>query len=88
MPRLSIDITSDEHQKLKAIAALKGQSIKDYVLSQTLSKTPMVDDMSDDEALSTLSEFLEERMKQVERDQYSVKSFEDIRSAAKKRAGL
>ena len=27
MPRLSIDVTPEEHQKLKAIAALKGQSI-------------------------------------------------------------
>ena len=36
MPRLSIDITPEEHQKLKAIAALKGESIKDYVLKRTL----------------------------------------------------
>ncbi len=36
MPRLSIDITAEEHQKLKAIAALKGQSIKEYVLNRTL----------------------------------------------------
>ena len=40
MPRLSIDITSEEHQKLKAIAALKGQSIKDYVLKRTLGDAP------------------------------------------------
>ena len=51
MPRLSIDITPEEHQKLKAIAALKGQSIKDFVLKRTLGEAPAVDDMSEDEAL-------------------------------------
>jgi hypothetical protein len=40
MARLSIDITPEEHQKLKAIAALRGQSIKDYVLNRTLSCSP------------------------------------------------
>ena len=34
MPRLSIDISPEQHQKLKAIAALKGQSIKEYVLNR------------------------------------------------------
>ncbi|WP_272911634.1 hypothetical protein [Loktanella sp. M215] len=47
MPRLSIDITPEQHQKLKAIAALKGESIKEYVLSRTLGDTPSLDDMSE-----------------------------------------
>ena len=34
--RLSIEISPEEHQRLKAAAALKGQSIKDYVLERTL----------------------------------------------------
>ena len=46
MPRLSIDITAEEHQKLKAIAALKGQSIKEYVLHRTLGDAPSLDGMS------------------------------------------
>ena len=32
MSRISIDVTDSEHKKLKALAALKGRSIKDYVL--------------------------------------------------------
>jgi uncharacterized protein (DUF1778 family) len=40
MPRLSIDISSEAHQQLKAMAALKGQSIKDYVLSRALVDMP------------------------------------------------
>jgi uncharacterized protein (DUF1778 family) len=36
MRRLSIEITLEQHQKLKAIAALRGKSIKDYVLERVL----------------------------------------------------
>ena len=36
MPRLSIDITPEQHKRLKASAALCGQSIKDYVLERSL----------------------------------------------------
>ena len=87
MPRLSIDITPEEHQKLKAIAALKGQSIKDFVLQRTLGETPAVDDMSEVEALEALSEFLKPRIEQARRGEFSTKSFEDIRQTAHKRAG-
>ena len=88
MPRLSIDITPEEHQKLKAIAALKGQSIKDFVLKRTLGETPAVDDMSEDEALEALSDFLKPRIEQARRGELSTKSFEDIRKEAHRRAGL
>ena len=36
MSRISIDVTDNEHKKLKAMAALRGKSIKDYVLERTL----------------------------------------------------
>ncbi|MDP4623831.1 MAG: hypothetical protein NWT08_01710 [Akkermansiaceae bacterium] len=32
MSRISIDVSPEEHRKLKAIAALKGKSMKDYLL--------------------------------------------------------
>jgi hypothetical protein len=88
MPRLSIDITPEEHQKLKAIAALKGQSIKDFVLERTLGEAPAVNDMSEDEALEALSDFLKPRIEQARRGELSTKSFEDIRKEAHRRAGL
>lgn len=34
MSRITIDVTSDQHKRLKAIAALSGQSLKDYVLEK------------------------------------------------------
>lgn len=88
MPRLSIDITQEEHQKLKAIAALKGESIKDFVLKSILGDTPSVNNMSEAEALSALSDFLKPRVKQAEQGELSTQSFEDIRKQAHRRAGL
>lgn len=88
MPRLSIDITPEEHQKLKAIAALKGESIKDYVLKRTLGDAPALADMSEDEAVSALVNFLKPRVEQAQRGELSTKSMADIRREARKQVGL
>ena len=85
MPRLSIDITPEEHQKLKAIAALKGESIKDYVLKRTLGDAPTLEDMSEDEAVSALADFLKPRIEQARRGEFSTKSMADIRREARKK---
>jgi dephospho-CoA kinase len=62
--RLSIEVTPEQHQRLKAVAALRGQSIKDYVLDRVLPETPAAED---DEALRQLEEFLEPRLKAAQR---------------------
>lgn len=67
MPRLSIDISSDEHQKLKAIAALNGQSLKEFVLSRALENVPDVTDMLPGDAMRMLAGFLDERAEEAER---------------------
>lgn len=36
MNRISFDVTPDQHQRLKAIAALQGRSIKELILESTL----------------------------------------------------
>lgn len=87
MPRLSIDISPEEHQKLKAIAAFKGQNIKDYVLGRALGDAPSLDGMSDDEAFESLAKFLEPRIEQARRGQLSEKSVENIRREERRRAG-
>ena len=87
MPRLSIDITPEEHQKLKAIAALKGQSIKEFVLKRTLGDAPVLDEMNEEEAFGALSEFLKPRIDQARRGELSKKSVADIRREARAQAG-
>ena len=62
MSRISIDVTEDEHKKLKAMAALQGKSIKEFVLERTLG-----DDAADDEeALRELEKLLDSRARAAE----------------------
>lgn len=62
--RLSIDVTAEQHKKLKAIAAIQGKSIKEYVLEKSLPKhsTNYHHDRSDEEeTLRKLESLLETR---------------------------
>lgn len=75
--RLSIEVTPEQHQRLKAMAALRGQSIKDYVLERVL---PTAETSDENEALRQLEAFLEPR---IESAQYQIvnKSVEQIFAA-------
>jgi len=66
MPRFSIDISTVGNQKLKAIAALNGQSIKEHVLNRALGDTPALDGMSDKEAFKALADLLGPRIEQAQ----------------------
>lgn len=78
MGRLSIEVTPEQHQRLKAIAALHGQSIKDYVLTRALPDVPELDAMTEDEALQRLEAFLAPRIAAAERGDVVERSVEDI----------
>jgi hypothetical protein len=68
MGRLSIEVTPEQHQRLKAFAALHGKSIKEYVLDRTLPPPISdVDSLSEDEALHRLEMFLKPRIEEAER---------------------
>jgi len=70
--RLSIDVTPEQHQHLKALAVLKGQSLKQYVLERTLPS------MEAKKALETLENFLSPRMESAQNGQLSAKSVDQI----------
>ena len=73
MSRLSIDLTPEQHKKIKAIAAMQGKSIKEYVLNQILPTS------SDEEmALHELEALLDERVKSVKTGKISQKSVKEI----------
>lgn len=63
MRRLSIDISPQQHQRLKAAAALRGKSIKEYVLERSLP------DAVEKAAFEALESCLEERSKVVKGDE-------------------
>ena len=57
MSRLTIDITTKQHQTLKALAALQGKSIKQYALERLLP-----DDLAEDQAWQELGALLRNRI--------------------------
>jgi hypothetical protein len=83
MPRISIEISPEEHQRLKAFAALRGQSIKEYVLEQTLLPTAD-NDAHEAKALHELEAFLKPRIEAAERGEVASRTvtqiFEDARN--------
>lgn len=85
MPRMSIDISLQEHQQLKAMAALKGQSIKDYVLNRALVDIPNPATMTDAEALQALKELLTPRLAEADAGQVVTATADDIKREARVR---
>lgn len=60
MNRISIDVTLEQHQKLKALAALKGRTIKQFALESTLGAQAQDD-------LEALESLLDERIADAKR---------------------
>jgi len=79
MGRLSIEVTEDQHQKIKAMAALSGMTLKDYILRQTLTPS------GEQDALRELEALLAPRIAQAERGEYSKRSMKEIREEARRR---
>ena len=70
--RISIEVTPDQHQQLKAAAALQGKSIKNYVLERTLPNS------NEQKALNELEAYLKPRLDAVTNQPLSEKSVENI----------
>lgn len=54
MSRLTIEVSGDQHQQIKVMAAIKGQSIKDYILSKVFVKDDQQEEQAAWEQLKTL----------------------------------
>ena len=82
MGRLTIDITDQQHQSIKAMAALQGKSIKDYAIERLFPAS------SDEErALSELKALLEQRMAESARGEVLTQSLTEIAEEAFKASG-
>ncbi len=62
MSRLTIEITDQEHQNIKALAAMQGKSIKEYAMQRLLPLTA-----DEEKAMQELDAFLTPRIKAAER---------------------
>lgn len=74
MSRISIDVTDAQHQKLKALAALQGKTIKEFVLASTLEQAD--DDAK--QALHELESLLDRRLNRAKTEGYSTRTVEEI----------
>ena len=83
MSRLSIELTPEQHQQLKAIAALHGQTLKDYILERTLPDLPQNESLSEEETLQRLEAFLKPRISEAERGEVVEGSVEQIFAAVR-----
>ncbi len=82
MSRISIEVTPEEHQRLKAFAALRGQTIKDYILERALPQLSG-EGLSEAEAMSQLEQFLLPRIEAAQQGDFSSKDFDSIIAEAK-----
>lgn len=83
MSRLSIEIPEYQHQQIKAMAALRGVSIKDYILERTLPpEAAESEGMSEAQALSMLESFLAPRIEAAERGEFSTLTMGEILAKA------
>ncbi|EPV3052943.1 antitoxin [Escherichia coli] len=73
MSRLTIDITDQQHQSLKALAALQGKTIKQYALERLFPG-----DADADQAWQELKKLLENRIHNGLEGNVSTKSIGDI----------
>lgn len=76
MSRISIDVSDREHKKLKAMAALRGQSIKDFVLERALG------DESETAALKELEELLDRRIRAAQAGAVSRRTVSEVFAVA------
>lgn len=82
MSRLTIDITDQQHQALKAMAALQGKTIKEYAVERLFPQAS-----TEEQALAELKQLLEERLAEATRGELSAKSITEIADEAIRAGG-
>lgn len=71
MSRLIIDVSSEQHQKIKTLAALQGKTMRDYVLDKLFTKT-------ESQSWEELKELLVSRIEEAENTPTADKTFEQL----------
>ena len=74
MSRITIDVTSEQHQQIKAMAAVQGKSIKEFVLEKLFP----ADVGEEEQAWQELKALLSERIAAAERGEVSTKTFSQV----------
>ena len=75
MSRISIEIPSEDHKRLQALAALEGQSIEQFVLERTLAAAR---GSNEEQAALALEAILNERIRRAEAGEVSDQTVSEI----------
>ena len=75
MSRIIVDVSGEQHQVIKALAATEGKSIKEYVLERILPPTEGGDEQA---AWDELKSLLESRIESAKKHGASTASIADI----------
>ncbi|MBY5959639.1 hypothetical protein KUV50_15910 [Membranicola marinus] len=73
MSRLTIEISKEEHRRIKTLAAMQGQTIKDFVMSRVFENEPV-----EDEDWQAFKKLLLDRIHDAENNESSHKSIKEI----------
>ena len=84
MSRLTIEITGEQHQQIKALAAMQGKSIKEYVLEKIF---PAQIDAEEQHAWEELKTLLAKRIADAKQKGVSGKTVEQITEEALRALG-
>lgn len=84
MSRISIDVTAEQHQRLKALAALQGKTIKEFVLASTLGA--QADGHDEAAALEELETLLDERLANARGNGVSSRTVREIAERVEREA--
>jgi hypothetical protein len=76
MSRLSIDVTDQQHQSLKALAALQGKTIKEYAIEKLFGADP-----KEEQAFAALKSLLRQRIAEAEAGDFDERSFTEVAEA-------
>ncbi len=80
---ISIDVTTEQHNQLKALATQSGKSIEDYVLGKTLLL-----DAEDETDMQEFLEFLKPRIEEASRGEVVNQSVTEIVEEVYKELGV
>lgn len=76
MSRLSIEVTPEQHQLLKAMAALQGKSIKDFILDKVLPQ--QAEEQPQNYSVKQLETLLQQRLTSAYNGKHSEQSVTDM----------
>ncbi len=73
MSRLTIDVTEQQHQTLKALAAIEGKTLRQYALERLFPENP-----AGDQAFRELKALLAKRLAEAQRGELTEGSISEL----------